>query len=91
MIGTSTVPYQDISSSSALGMGGFILSGLIGGFTAPSMTALMGSDQTQGNTTGDTGGVLAFNGHANGIGGVRSTLPALAVVILCTWLEGVLC
>ena len=85
VIGTSTVPSQGISSSSALGLGDFILSGLNGGFTAPSMTALIGSDQTQGNTTSSTGGVLAFNGHANGIGGARSILPALVVVILCTW------
>ena len=91
VIGTSTVPYQDISSSSALGMGDLILSGLNGVFAAPSMTALMGSDQTRSNITGSTGGVLAFHGHANRIKGARRVLPALAVVILCTWLEGILC
>ena len=90
VIGTTTVSYQDITSPSALGIGDFILSGVNGGFAAPSMTALMGSDQTQGNTTGSTGGVIAFHGHANSIGGARSIFPALAVVILCTWLEGIL-
>lgn len=91
VIGTSTVPYQDIASSSALGIGDFILSGLNGGFAAPSMTGVKDSNQTQNNSTGGLDGVVTFHGHAKRIGDSRNILPALAGVILCTWLEGVLC
>lgn len=91
VIGTSTVPYQDISSCLAVGIGNFILSGLNGGFTVPSMTVFMGSNQTPVNTTSNTGGVLTLHEHTNSIGGARSIFPALAVVILCTWWEGILC
>ena len=92
VIGTSTVPYQDIiASTSGLALGDFILSGLNGGFAAPSMTGVGGSNQTQDNTTGNAGGVAAFHGDADGMGGRRSIVPALAIVILCTWLEVILC
>ena len=92
VIGTSAVPYQDIiASSSALALGDFILGGLNGGFAAPSMTGVGGSNQTQDNTTGNAGGVVAFHGAADGMGDRRNMLPALAVVILCTWLEGIMC
>ena len=92
LIGTSTIPYQDITAlSSALALGDFILSGLNGGFAAPAMTGVIGSNQTPTDTTGNTGGVVAFYGNAGGMGNRRSVLPALAVVVLCTWLEGILC
>ncbi len=91
VIGTSTIPYQDIASSSALGIGDFIEAGLNGGFAAPSMTGVIGSNQTSSNTTGNTGGVAVFRGDADRTGGGRSILAALAIVILCTWWEGVLC
>ena len=92
LIGTSTIPYQDITaSSSALALGDFILSGLNGGFAASAMTGVIGSNQTPTDTTGNTGGVVAFHGDADGMGDRRSILPALAVVVLCTWLEGILC
>ena len=92
VIGTSTVPYQDIiASPSALALGNLILSGLNGGFAAPSMTGVMGSNQTLSNSTGNTGGVVAFLGDAGGMGGRRSSLPALAIVIISMWLQGVLC
>ena len=91
VIGTSTVPYQDITSSSALGIGDFIKGGLNGGFAAPSIIGVIGSNQTSNNTTGNTGGVVAFHGDANRMEGSRSVLTALAIVILCTWLEAVLC
>ena len=91
VIGTSTLPYQDVAPSSALGIGNFILSGLNGGFAAPSMTGVGGSNQALDNTTGNTGGVVAFQGDADRMGGARSILPTLAIVTLCTLLEGVLC
>ncbi len=93
VIGTPIVPYQDIiaSSSAALGVGDFILSGLNGGFAAASMTGVGGSNQTQDNTTGNAGGVAAFHGAADGMRGRRSMVHALAIVVLCTWLEGFLC
>ena len=91
VIGTSTIPYQDIAPSSALGIGNFILSGLNGGFAAPSMTGVEGENQTSNNTTNNTAGVVAFQGDAHRIGGARSMLPILAIVMLCTLLEGVLC
>ena len=91
VIGTSTVPYQDIAPSSALEIGNFILSGINGGFAAPSMTGVGGSNQTLNNATGNTGSVVAFQGDANRMRGTRSILPALAIVVFWTWLEGVLC
>ena len=92
VIGTSTVPYQDIiTSSTALALGDLILSGLNGGFAAPSMTGLQGSNQTPNNTSGKTGGVVAFRGDADGSRSARRVLPALAIVMLCAWLEGILC
>ena len=92
VIGTSTLPYQNIiASSSALALGDFILGGLNSGFAAPSIIGAGGSNRTQDNTTGNTGGVAAFHGGAHKMGGARSILPALAIVILCTWLEGVMC
>ena len=91
-IGTSTVPYQDnLASSSALALGDFILGGLNGGFVASSVTGVGDSNQTRDNTTGNGGGVVVFQGDADMMGNRRSIVLALAIVMLCTWLESVMC
>lgn len=92
VIGTSTVPYQDmVASSSVFGIGDFILSGLNGGFAAPSMTGVEGENQSSNKTTNNTAGVVAFQGDAHRIGGARSILTCFGYNDLCTLLKSVLC
>jgi len=62
VIGTSTVLLPSIGPSPEPGIGGFILSGINGGLTAPSVTGSASLNQSQTNGTGAAGGTAAFLG-----------------------------
>lgn len=88
IVGTSTIPIQD-SSSSALthGVGGLIYSGINGGIAATSSRVLVGSNQTQISSTEAASGVQVFQGARSRVRTRWSILVPPFIAILLTLLR----